>query len=47
MEEIIEKMKTLVLAETSEGESSYSADILDMLRLDDAHYYETVMRKTR
>ena len=47
MEEIIEKMKTLVLAETSEGESSYSADILDMMRLDDAHYYETVMRKTR
>lgn len=47
MEEIIEKMETLILAETSEGESTYSANILDMMRLDDVHYYETVMRETR
>lgn len=42
MEEIIEKMKTLVLAETSEGESTYSRDILDMMRIDDIHYFETL-----
>lgn len=42
MEEIIREMETLILAETSEGESSYSADILDAMRLDDVHYYETM-----
>lgn len=45
MEEIIERMKVLVLAETSE-DKGYSQDILDMMRLDDAHYYE-VMREAR
>lgn len=45
MEEIIEKMKTLVLAETSEGES-YSQGVLDAMRLDDGHYFE-VMREAR
>ena len=47
MEEIIKIMETLVLAETSEGESTYSVDIIDMMRIDDVHYYETVMRETR
>lgn len=47
MEEVIERMKTLVLAETSEGESSYSQEVLDAMRQDDAHYFETVMRETR
>ena len=42
MEEIIKIMETLVLAETSEGESTYSADILDMMRIDDVHYFETL-----
>lgn len=42
MEEVIEKMKTLILAETSEGESTYSQEILDAMRLDDVHYYETL-----
>lgn len=45
MEEIIEKMKALALAETSE-DKGYSQETLDMMRLDDAHYYE-VMRETR
>ena len=43
MEEIIKIMETLVLAvTTSEGESSYSQDILDAMRLDDVHYFETM-----
>lgn len=46
MEEIIERMKVLILAETSE-DKGYSQETLNLLRLDDAHYYETVMRETR
>lgn len=41
MEEVIEKMKTLILAETSEGEG-YSQEILDAMRLDDVRYFETL-----
>lgn len=42
MEEIVKMMETLVLAETSEGKNTYSADILDAMRLDDVHYFETL-----
>lgn len=42
MEEIVKMMETLVLAETSEGVNTYSQEILDAMRLDDAHYYETL-----
>ena len=40
MEEVIEKMKTLILAETSE--EGYSQEILDAMRIDDVHYFETL-----
>ena len=39
MEEIIERMKTLVLAETPKGES-YSQKVLDAMREDDETYFE-------
>lgn len=41
MEEIIERIKVLVLAETSE-DKGYSQEILDAMRLDDVHYFETL-----
>ena len=42
MDEIIKEMETLILAETSEGVNTYSQEILDAMRLDDVHYYETM-----
>lgn len=40
MDEIIKEMETLILAETSE--EGYSQEVLDAMRLDDVHYYETL-----